>query len=198
MTEEILNIMDERRKYRGKNETTYKQIHKNIRIKIQQAKETWLSERCQEIEELEQRHDTFNLHKKVKEAAGIFKQTPTSFIEDKHDNPLLNIEDQIGRWREYVEEMFQDRERTNIYMQEASTESYITKQQIIKAANQIKNRKAVGEDNIPIEVIKILLDEHIEVMEDIFNKIYETGIIPNDWLTSVFITLPKKRKLQEM
>lgn len=29
-------------------------------------KEKWINEKCQEIEDLEKKHDLFNLHKKIK------------------------------------------------------------------------------------------------------------------------------------
>lgn len=47
---------------------------------------------------------------------------------------------------------------------------------------------------IPSEVIKIINDENISRLLDIFNEIYENGHIPEDWLHSTFVTLLKKKK----
>ncbi|XP_055378335.1 craniofacial development protein 2-like [Condylostylus longicornis] len=73
MTEEIFNLMEQRRKYRGKNDATYKQIHRCIRRKIRQAKSEWLTRECEELERLQRTHDTFALHKKIKQTAGIYR-----------------------------------------------------------------------------------------------------------------------------
>lgn len=47
---------------------------------------------------------------------------------------------------------------------------------------------------ISSEVIKIINDENISRLLDIFNEIYENGHIPEDWLHSTFVTLLKKKK----
>lgn len=71
MTEEILSLMDERRKCRGcTDQGEYKNIHNLIRRKIRVAKNEWLKRECEEMESLQRLHDSFNLHKKIKETAG--------------------------------------------------------------------------------------------------------------------------------
>lgn len=47
----------------------------------------------------------------------------------------------------------------------------------------------VGPDEIPIELLKLI---DIDIIVDLFNAVYATGIIPKGWLQSTFITLPKK------
>lgn len=66
MTEEILDLMKERRKYKNKS-TYYKRIHKEIQAKIVEAKERWLIEKCKEIEHLQKIHACRELHKKLNE-----------------------------------------------------------------------------------------------------------------------------------
>lgn len=72
-------LVERRRKYKTLIKTYQKQIEKykselkqkkNIRI----VKINWLQSKCEEIEMLEKKHDSFNLHTKVKEAAGIYQQ----------------------------------------------------------------------------------------------------------------------------
>ncbi|XP_071637558.1 craniofacial development protein 2-like [Temnothorax longispinosus] len=66
MTTEILELMTERRVQKP-NPRLYKEINKKIRRKCREAKEQWMSEKCKEIEVLLEKHDAFNVHKKVKE-----------------------------------------------------------------------------------------------------------------------------------
>lgn len=54
MSDTILKLMAERRQ--EKNRQEYERIHKEIDNQIQAAKEHWLQERCNEVEQLQERH----------------------------------------------------------------------------------------------------------------------------------------------
>lgn len=193
MTEDILKLMEERKKYRNREVERYKQIHQKIKKEIKKAKETWLDKKCDEIEELEKKHDTFNLHKLIKEAAGIRRQQHHGIIEDRDGTPITDSEAQLRRWKEYVAETFEEDQREDNRETKIDTKGLpITKEEIIHAAKQLKNRKANGEDDIPAEIIKLFASQHIDDIQDMFNTIYSTGSIPQDWLTSIFVPIPKK------
>ncbi|CAG9826796.1 unnamed protein product [Diabrotica balteata] len=51
--------------------------------------------------------------------------------------------------------------------------------------------KATGPDEINIEAIKLLDEENIEILVRLFNRIYDTGYIPREWLQSSFVMIPK-------
>ena len=55
----------------------------------------------------------------------------------------------------------------------------------------MKHGKAVGPDNLPIEVFAVLEDIGIDFLTKLLNSIYDSGKIPKDLAKSVFITLPK-------
>ncbi|GFS13690.1 endonuclease-reverse transcriptase [Elysia marginata] len=44
VTEDILNLLDKRRKAKGEQE--YESIHRKVRRKCEEAKEAWLNEKC--------------------------------------------------------------------------------------------------------------------------------------------------------
>lgn len=67
---------------KNKDPIKYRETQKEIRFEIMRAKEGWLVERCKEIEELEAKHDSFNMYKKVKQAAGNYR--------NKSNNILMN------------------------------------------------------------------------------------------------------------
>lgn len=60
------------------------------------------------------------------------------------------------------------------------------------AIKNSKEGKATGPDEIPIELIKLIDENAIDVLVELFNTIYQTGTIPRQWLQSTFITIPKK------
>ena len=52
--------------------------------------------------------------------------------------------------------------------------------------------KSASIDNIPAELIKAGGNIVIQILLDICNKIWETGIWPSDWTKSMIISLHKK------
>lgn len=51
--------------------------------------------------------------------------------------------------------------------------------------------KATGPDKVPIEIVKLIEKENINILTDLFNSIYRSGNIPKYLLCSVFVTFPK-------
>ena len=69
MKEEILQIMEQRRLNKRKM-PEYNRLHKLGRSEIWRAKEKWLNEKCEEIKKVQEQHDSFNMHKMIKEMTG--------------------------------------------------------------------------------------------------------------------------------
>ena len=60
MTNSILELMEERRQHRNRDNVKYKELHRRVLRAIKEAKERWLQEKCVEIEILQEKHDSFN------------------------------------------------------------------------------------------------------------------------------------------
>lgn len=72
MMDKILDLMEERRKHK-KNKLKYKRFKIIIRRKIKDAKEKAAVKRYAEIEILQSRYNSFNVHQKIKEVTGTLK-----------------------------------------------------------------------------------------------------------------------------
>ena len=55
--------------------------------------------------------------------------------------------------------------------------------------------KASGSDGIPVELFQILKDDAVKVLHSICQQIWKTQ--PQDWKSSVFISIPKKGNAKE-
>ncbi|GFN88375.1 aspartate aminotransferase [Plakobranchus ocellatus] len=65
MTEEILNMMEERRWAKG-NKEKFEQIHKKVQEKCNMSKENWVNEKCKEIEQ-QRKHAPQTMYRDIEE-----------------------------------------------------------------------------------------------------------------------------------
>ena len=190
MNKEILDLMKERQKLKHKA-TQYKDINKEIKKKCNEAKEEWLKEQCKEIEQ-NQNKDSKYMHNKIKEVSGHkLKSNSPSCIKSKDGTLLMEEEEVRDRWSEYIEDLFHDNRESLPTIKKNFEGPSILKQEVAAAINKMKNGKATGPDNIPIEMIKALEEIGLDMTTRLMNAIYDNGTIPVDLCKSVFIALPK-------
>ena len=65
------------------------------------------------------------------------------------------------------------------------------------ALGSITMNTASGGNGIPVEPFQILKDDAVKVLHSICQQIWKTQQWPQDWKSSVFITIPKKGNLKE-
>ena len=65
------------------------------------------------------------------------------------------------------------------------------------ALRSITMNNASGGDGIPIELFQILKDDAVKVLHLICQQIWRTQPWPQDWKSSVFISIPKKGNAKE-
>jgi hypothetical protein len=192
MTDEIMELMETRRLCKGQV-AEYREVNKQIKRKIRKAKEEWMNQKCRELEEIEKKNDALKVHQKVKEIAGLRRGKIPAKLFSENGKLAVDITDKQTVWIKYVEKMFHDirREAETVTLVEEERLEFL-KSEVANAVKVAKPRKAMGPDELPSEVIKLLDEDSIQKLTKLFNEIYATGEIPNEWLLSTFITLPKK------
>jgi hypothetical protein len=70
----------------------------------------------------------------------------------------------------------------------------ILKSEVIKAIKDMRRKKATGDNNIPVDLLKVLGDSGLKIMTALINKIYMSGVWPKDFVDVTMIALPKKTK----
>lgn len=70
----------------------------------------------------------------------------------------------------------------------------IETEEIVKAENKIRSKKAPGPDDIPPEVVKVIAKKEPEILKDIFNKLLREGYFPQQWKIARIILIPKSKK----
>lgn len=94
MTDNILNVMKEGRKYETKNEYTYGELKRTICKKYREAKQQWLLETHCEIEQLHQEYETQH----------TLKNKPSNFSLTTYiTKPFLHVtEEKLKCRKEYI------------------------------------------------------------------------------------------------
>jgi hypothetical protein len=65
--------------------------------------------------------------------------------------------------------------------------AYISKEEILKCIQKLKNEKACGEDEIINKYIKSTSNQFINIYEKLFNIIFDKGFVPHIWLKMLSI-----------
>uniref|UniRef100_A0A0B7BIF3 Uncharacterized protein n=1 Tax=Arion vulgaris TaxID=1028688 RepID=A0A0B7BIF3_9EUPU len=100
--------------------------------------------------------DLYNIKRKL---TGKYKQS-SGLIKDKRGKVISNTKEQMERWKEHFEELLNmPKPQVPPEIEPAEEELQIncerpSKEEIMKAIKHLNDRKAVGPDIIPAEVIK--------------------------------------------
>ncbi|KAK9053900.1 hypothetical protein SSX86_024975 [Deinandra increscens subsp. villosa] len=124
------------------------------------------------------------------------------FMKGGDGRVLVKEPDIKMRWQNYFNNLFnggrthidedvyspaQERHQFNCYCRGISLEEVKT------ALRKMGRAKAVGPDNIPIEVWKCLGEDGFQWLTTLFNTIFRSGRMPDQWRTSVIVPLYKNK-----
>ena len=112
---------------------------------------------------------------------------------------LSEAEDIKKRWQEYTEELYKKglHDPDNHDGMITHVEPDILECEVKWALGSITTNKASGGDGIPVELFQTLKDDALKVLHSICQQILKTQQWPQDWKTSVFISIPKKCNAKE-
>ena len=169
-------------------------------IKRLAKKESW-----QRIGE-DLRRDTENTRKLLYTMARNYRkgnQEMSYVVKDECGENLLTKQEDISeRWRDYFEKLLNAEERPTFENTEQTRLQQLEEQEIIEedismeevrsAVRRMKNGKAPGEDELPVEIIKALSEIGTNWLKEIINEAWKTERIPQDWGRAVVCPNYKK------
>ena len=80
-----------------------------------------------------------------------------------------------------------DGERVNLEVESVS------KEEVMENMQRMKNGKAVGPDDIPVEVWKCLGESALKFLTKLYNRTMESERMPEEWRDSVLIPIFKNK-----
>ncbi|KAH1262945.1 Phosphoinositide phospholipase C 6 [Glycine max] len=121
-------------------------------------------------------------------------------VKDEEGKVLVHEKDIKERWKAYFHNLFNDgygydSSSLDTREEDRNYEYYrrIQKQEVKEALKRMSNGKAVGPDNIPIEVWKTLGDRGLEWLTELFNEIMRSKRMPEEWRRSTLVPIYKNK-----
>ena len=117
-------------------------------------------------------------------------------IKDKGGRTLSENDEIKERWRSYFCHLMNvenERVDRDVEPEEESGEGkYVVTQDEVEAAlRRMKEGKAVGPDDIPVEAWKCLEEIGVKFLTNLINTILETERMPEDWRESTLVPINK-------
>lgn len=195
MTNDTLELIEKRRQMKasGGKVQHLNEMNRAIQRACRKDKNSHLQNICAEVEEHADKHETKDLYKKIRIVTRQFKPK-TWAIENSNGETVTDIKEITNVWKDYCGSLFLDPspEHVEIPSSLQEMEPDILKDEVRAAIKHLKTSKAVGVDEIPIEVIKDMGENGVDLFHSICNLVWTTGQWPKDWSHSIFIPLHKK------
>jgi hypothetical protein len=204
ITQEVLNLSDERRKLsanKNQNATSrnqYNRLTRQIKLTAKRDKNNWIAEQCEEAEIFAERNETRELYRKIKELSGK-TELKMSSIKGKDGHVIQGEEATSTRWKEYFQELYNVQNTVDETVLDelptlTETEQFPTfiREEIKASVESLKKRKAPGNDNISAELLQAGGEYVVDALLTLFNKIHEKTETPREWGEAIIVPIFKK------
>ncbi|KAK3550446.1 hypothetical protein QTP86_025724, partial [Hemibagrus guttatus] len=177
------------------NRQEYKELQRRVKREVSKAKQKAYDELYTRLDSREGEKDLYRL---ARQRDGDGKDVQQVRVIKDRDGRVLTSEECVQRrWKEYFEELMnEENEREKRVEGVNSVEQKvdkIRKDEVRKALKRMKSGKAVGPDDIPVEVWKCLGEAAVEFLTSLFNRVLESERMPEEWRRSVLVPIFKNK-----
>ncbi|KAK3526680.1 hypothetical protein QTP70_031470, partial [Hemibagrus guttatus] len=177
------------------NRQEYKELQRRVKREVSKAKQKAYEELYTRLDTREGEKDLYRLARQRDRDGKDVQQVRV--IKDRDGRVLTSEESVQRRWKEYFEELMnEENEREKRVEGVNSVEQNvdkIRKDEVRKALKRMKSGKAVGPDDIPVEVWKCLGEAAVEFLANLFNRVLESERMPEEWRRSVLVPIFKNK-----
>ncbi|KAK3557977.1 hypothetical protein QTP86_005634 [Hemibagrus guttatus] len=177
------------------NRQEYKELQRRVKREVSKAKQKAYDELYTRLNTREGEKDLYRLARQRDRDGKDVQQVRV--IKDRDGRVLTSEESVQRRWKEYFEELMNEEnerekrvEGVNSVEQEVDK---IRKDEVRKALKRMKSGKAVGPDDIPVEVWKCLGEAAVEFLASLINRVLESERMPEEWRRSVLVPIFKNK-----
>ncbi|KAK3538295.1 hypothetical protein QTP70_035062, partial [Hemibagrus guttatus] len=177
------------------NRQEYKELQRRVKREVSKAKQKAYDELYTRLYTKEGEKDLYRLARQRDRDGKDVQQVRV--IKDRDGSVLTSEESVQRRWKEYFEELMnEENEREKRVEGVNSVEQKvdkIRKDEVRKALKRMKSGKAVGPDDILVEVWKCLGEAAVEFLTSLFNRVLESERMAEEWRRSVLVPIFKNK-----
>ncbi|KAK3559113.1 hypothetical protein QTP86_004101 [Hemibagrus guttatus] len=177
------------------NRQEYKELQCTVMRELSKAKQKAYDELYTRLDTRKGEKDLYRLARQRDRDGKDVQQVRV--IKDRDGRVLTSEKSVQRRWKEYFEELMnEENEREKRVEGVNSVEQKvdkIRKDEVRKALKRMKSGKAVGPDDIPVEVWKGLGETAVEFLTSLFNRVLESERMPEEWRSSVLVPIFKNK-----
>ncbi|CAH1248758.1 Hypp8389 [Branchiostoma lanceolatum] len=207
ITPETWRNIEERKRAKGKMLNTksrrakdiYRNKNKEVKRSARRDKRAYVEELASEAERSATRGELIKVYRITKTLCNQNSACSVP-IKDRQGKLLTNEKEQAERWAQHFEEVLNRPEPDEPADPAPSEDIPIntdppTLEEVETAIKAMKNRKAPGIDAIQAELLKADCATATLLLTDLFAKIWEHEVIPQDWSKGLIFKIPKKGDL---
>ena len=194
--------------------TEYNHLKKLTKVAVEKARNSWWSKRAEEAEHralvAEQQGRGGSLIKDLRLLQKKFSKPASSTLVAKDGTTLQSDEDKLNRWAEHFEEVVNCQADVDVVsledlpiaspldasldvsVSDEDLSSPLSEDEIQTAISELRSKKAPGLDGITLEMLTLGGDETVRWLKTIFDTIWETESVPEDWQSQLLVPLHKK------
>ncbi|CAF2214497.1 unnamed protein product [Rotaria magnacalcarata] len=188
-------------KYRNR----YRTLAKIVQNKVYARQHEYWEELSIDIENAVKVHDPTTAFQIIRRLRGNGQSRNRIPVQDKNGLTLTNSKDQLNRWKEYFDEMLNVDTTINEQVllqipnptvddEELSRQNAVsTLEEVVKAIEQIKNKKTPGKDDTPAEHLKVGGHYIAEWLHEIIHDVWEQEVMVKEWTEAIIIRLYKNK-----
>lgn len=195
----------ERAKTRGAKALSrqrYSALEREVKRSCRRDKRAWADSLADEGEKAAATGDIRLLYDISRRLSGA-KMNTTMPVKDTTGQLLTDPTDQLKRWFEHFEQLFQVSTRPPTPQHDPPRVRRISRvnteapslHEIETAIQSMKSNKAPGVDRISAEMLKADPAISAQLLHQLFRNIWDTATFPADWMQGVLVKVPKKGDL---
>ena len=159
-----------------------------------------LEQKVEQLEDDFHHNRSHNLFKTVREMEGKPKK-PLNIVKDKKGEIHTNTAEVLNCWEDHFSQHLNTEfphdpiainEIPGVRPHDTEAHPLITREEIDKALKSMKYRKAPGIDAITAEVLRVAGEPMIQMLEKLFNAIWQKEQTPRDWYRMLVTPIHKK------
>ena len=173
----------------------YKEMRREAKKEVAKAKGKAYDELYEGLDTKEEEKTLYRLARQRHQAGKDVQQV--RMMKDKDGNVTTDEESVLRMLKEYYMGLMNEeneRERREIDGERVNLEvESVSKEEVMENMQRMKNGKAVGLDDIPVEVWKYLEESALKFLTKLYNRTMESERMPEEWRDSVLIPIFKNK-----